>query len=73
MPREWENRSEQTKGGISQSEQNCDLIINCSDNLERFWSLKLCILGYIDVLIQMVQLVCLYLVCRVRYRYTYFD
>ena len=29
----------------SQSEQNSDLSINCSDNLERFWSLKLCILG----------------------------
>ena len=29
----------------SQSEQNCDLSINCSDNLEQFWSLKLCILG----------------------------
>ena len=38
------NRSEQTKGGVSQSEQNCDLSMNCSDNLERFWSLKLCIL-----------------------------
>ena len=32
--REW--RSEQTKGGVSQSEQNCDLSINCSDNLEQF-------------------------------------
>ena len=31
--------------GVSQSEQNCDLSINCSDNLEQFWSLKLCILG----------------------------
>ena len=30
---------------ISQSEQNCGLSINCSDNLEQFWSLKLCILG----------------------------
>ena len=37
--------SEQTKGGVSQLEQNCDLSLNCSDNLERFWSLKLCILG----------------------------
>ena len=34
-----------TKGGVSQSEQNCDLSINCSDNLEQFWSMKVCILG----------------------------
>ena len=31
--------------GVSQSEQNCDLTINCSDNQEQFWSLKLCMLG----------------------------
>ena len=33
------------KVGVSQPEQNCDLSINCSDNLEQFWSLKLCLLG----------------------------
>ena len=38
---------------VSQN-QNCDLSIYCSDNLEQFWSLKLCMLGEIDVLIQMV-------------------
>ena len=27
------------------SQNKTDLSINCSDNLERFWSLKLCILG----------------------------
>ena len=41
--------------------------MNCSDNQERFWSLKLYILGYIDVLIQVVLLVCLDLASRVRY------
>ena len=44
-PGSEKNRSEQTKVGVSQSEQNCDLSINCSDNQERFGSLKLCMLG----------------------------
>ena len=59
MSRERENLSEQREVGVSQSEQNCDLSINKPGTVLESET--------VHVLIPMVQLVCLYLACRVRY------